>query len=185
MGVLNYLRRVTRKANKAPTMAAENAEQLAAMRAKYEVQGKYGRSAQSRVANVLRPQEGPHNIVAKEQRALAEKYKREYLRRVQRITTTEKIGLLQFAKKLRLKVKQHVKMGGGQNGNGGILIEIPMSIVKILLFAIGIALFILSLGVAIADTLFLGNAGLGTPVLMASYSLMGLGGREDYNDDDY
>ena len=37
---MNYLRRVTRKANKAPILTSENAESVAALKAKYEVQSK-------------------------------------------------------------------------------------------------------------------------------------------------
>jgi len=177
MGVMNYLRRITRKANKAPTMTAENAEQMAASRAKFEVKSRFGRAAQSRVANVLRPEEGPHNIVGKEEKALAEKYKQQYIRKLEKITNVEKLGLLQFAKKLRLQVNQHIKMGGGadKNGNqGNLMVEIPMTIVKILLFAIGVALLVFSIGAGIAAALFTGsNSGM-TSMSLASFSLMGL-----------
>lgn len=194
MSVMNYLRRVTRKANKAPAMTPENAEKMAAMQAKYEVQGKYGRGAHSRVANVLRPQEGPHNIVAKEQKALQEKYRLQYLRKINKITNSDKIGLLEFAKKLQLQVKQHAHFGGAYNDrynernssrNKSIVLEVPFAIAKILLFAIGVALLVFAIGASIADTLFLGNSGIGSAISMSAYGLMGLSGDSSTSDDDY
>jgi hypothetical protein len=175
-------------------MTAENAEKMAAMQAKYEVQGRYGRGAQSRVANVLRPQEGPHNLVAKEQKALQQKYRLQYLRKINKITNSDKIGLLEFAKKLQLKVKQHTQFGGAYNDrynernnnrNKSIVLEVPFAIAKILLFAIGVALLVFAIGASIADTLFLGNSGIGSAISMSAYGLMGLSGESSTSDDDY
>ena len=184
---MNYLRRVTRKANKAPTMTAENAEKMAAMQAKYEVQSRYGRGAQSRVANVLRPQEGPHNIVAKEQKALQQKYRMQYLRKLNKITDSDKVGLLEFAKKLRLQVKQHAQFGGAYNDRNdkSIVLEIPFAIAKILLFAIGVALLVFAIGASIADALFLGNSGIGSAISVSAYGLMGLSDERYNGNDDY
>lgn len=62
-----------KKANTRNTTRRTNQQRgnAAALKAKYNTISKYGRTGQSRVANVLRPQEGRHNLVAKEQEKVA------------------------------------------------------------------------------------------------------------------
>jgi hypothetical protein len=104
------------------------------------------------------------------------------------------MGLLEFAKKLQLKVKQHTQFGGAYNDrynernnnrNKSIVLEVPLAIAKILLFAIGVALLVFSIGASIADVLFLGNSGIGTAISVSAYSLMGLSEGGTTSDDDY
>ena len=65
-----------------------------------------------------------------------------------------------------------MQRGGGNEQT--ITMDIPVVIVNILLFALGIALLVFSIGLTIVETLFSGNATGSSGIILFSYSLMGL-----------
>lgn len=116
----------------------------AALRAAYTVRSKYGRAGQSRVANVLHPEEGPHNIVAKEQQQLAAQYYAELQSAVSSITPEQTTALSRLRNSLQSEAAQAVKSGARE-----VAIRVPVAIVNIIVILLNVFLFILQVGLMI------------------------------------
>lgn len=119
----------------------------AALRAAYTVKSKYGRSGQSRMANVLRPEEGPHNSVAKEQTQLAAQYYNELQSAISNITSEQKSALTKLRATLQSETAQAIQSGATE-----VVIRIPIFLVNIILVLLNVFLFMLQVGLFIAIT---------------------------------
>lgn len=173
-----FKRMFTRKANNKPKNN-RSANNKAAYQAEWEVRSKYGRGAHSRVANVLRPNEGPHNYVAKEKQRLEAYYKKIYASKLATITPSHKQGLIDIGKQIQEKLGAAAAAGGGGSDSDSINISIPRVLGKVLLFAIGLALLALALGAIFIDLALASNGsggpGVSSLMFMQSASFMGLG----------
>lgn len=175
-----FKRMFTRKAKNSPLPKnTQSSNNKAAFRAEWEVRSKFGRGAHSRVANVLKPEEGPHNHVAKERARLEAFYKKQYASKLATITPSHKQGLIDIGKQIQEKLGSAAAAGGG-SGPDTINISIPKVIAKVLLFAIGLALLALTIGAIFIDVLLSANGGgssggLTSLIALQSFTFMGIG----------
>jgi hypothetical protein len=128
----------TRRSNK-------NMRNAAATQAHWKVRSKYGRAAQSRVANVLRPNEGPHNYVAKEQKQLAEQIFVELDGITKSITPEQQAVISDVRDNIQSDVQRAV-----QSGADRMTITVPTFIGSLLVRLLGILLGLALLGGLIA-----------------------------------
>jgi hypothetical protein len=114
-------------------------QEIANQRALSEVQYKYGRMGRhSKVANVLFPNEGYHDPFEIERKQLSKKFLEEAQLTAQSITTSEREGVINWANELKHKFQGSISGGGGNSGS--INMDIPLYIIKVLLFIIGLGL---------------------------------------------
>jgi hypothetical protein len=128
----------TRRSNK-------NMRNAAATQAHWKVRSQYGRAEQSRVANFLRPEEGRHNIVAKEKKVLAEKTFSE-LEDISKGITPEQEKVISS---VRDTIQSQVK-SAAQSGADRITISVPTFVGSLLVRVLGILLGLALLGGLIA-----------------------------------
>lgn len=143
----------TRKRNtRTPNQLAMNARTAAYWQAKQ----KYGRSGQSRVANVFgsnspRNKLGRHNQFFIDKEKYAELFLNEVQNKAKSISTEEKKAVIEFADDLKNKLENPSNITNNSRGVPSIYIEVPVFIAKLLLFLIGFALFAMSFAVIFVD----------------------------------
>ena len=102
------------------------------------MRSQYGRAKQSRVANVLFPRAGPHNIVAKEQEKLAEDIFSELEDISTGVTPEQQTVILEARDTIQSEVQRAV-----QSGANRITITVPTVVgsivVRLLRFVLGLA----------------------------------------------
>ena len=158
-------------------------QEIANQRALSEVQQKYGRMGRhSKVANVLFPNEGYHDPFEIERKQLSKKFLEEAQLTAQSITKSDRQEVINWANELKQKVNNSNIRGGGSNGS--INMDIPLKIVSVLLFIIGLGLlagvvFAVMADIAIAIS---GGEMPGLTLLMLnnSLSLMNISGTTSY-----
>ena len=169
----SYIRRMswwpfTRKTK---PVANHSPEWYANQKALAEVRKKYGRVApHSRVANVMRPEEGLHDPFAIERKQLAKKFLEEVPKKVQSFTSTEKNALIEWGQQLQVALheEKNRSKGSGKNiENRFITLPIPIIIVKILLFVIGFALLAMTVATIFLDIalVFMNNSDGSNPFM--------------------
>ena len=126
----------------------------AASRAAWTVRSKYGRAGQTRVANLVRPEEGPHNIVAKEQKQLAAQYYNELQSAISDMTPEKKTAISRLRSTLQSDTAKAVQSGAQE-----VVIRIPVFIANIIIVLLNVFLFMLQVGlfIAIAALSFVGG----------------------------
>ena len=150
-----FTRKVKPAANHSP-------EWYANQKALAEVRKKYGRVAtHSRVANVLRPEEGLHDPFAVERKKLAQKFLEEAPKKAEKFTSNEKQALMEWGQHLKMALNEENRLQrGGGNMNDFIHLPIPVLIGKILLYVIGFALLAMTVAAVFVDiaVTFSGNS---------------------------
>lgn len=159
-----FTRKVKPTANHSP-------EWYANQKALAEVRKKYGRVAHhSRVANVLRPEEGLHDPFAIERKELAQKFLEEAPKKAQKFTSNEKQALMEWGQQLKMAINEENSLQrGGGNSSGFINLPIPMLIGKILLYVIGFALLAMTVAAVFVDiaVAFTSDPGSSNPFVSA------------------
>ena len=136
-----------------------NAKRLAITSANTRTRQRYGRLGQTRVANLFKPSEGPHNIVALKQRNA----RREELAKLESIVDKSK----EAGSSLRTLQKQLSDGLSAAKRSGSATVKIELSIVtatkllRVLGFVIGLVLFVSYWGV----NLFMGFFSAGTVMM--------------------
>jgi hypothetical protein len=158
-------------------------ERIANQMALASVQKKYGRVAQhSKVANVMRPNEGYHDPFAIERKQLAQKFLDKAPKKAASFTSEEKQGLIDWVKELKQAAKEN--QNRGFSGGGSISTNVPTAIVTILCFIVGIGLLAISIGAVfldIAGAFAGGSSFLSMALFSESLNIMGFSERPSNN----
>ena len=149
--------------------------EIANQKALSEVQKKYGRMGRhSKVANVLRPNEGYHDPFEIERKQLAKTFLEEGQKEAEKITKGQKQKIIDWASELKEKLNTAKKFNqrGGEN-KYSITMDIPIFIGKALLFIIGLGLLACGIVAVFAEIAFvISGGGGGTGVIGPGLSLL-------------
>ena len=137
----------------------KNRARNAVSTANARTRAQFGRLGQTRMANLFKPADGPHNIVARAQRNL----RKEELAKIETIVDSTKASvptLQGFKKQLSDSIR-----AARSSGSSIVKLELPMgaavTIVHALTFVLGLAMFIAYWGV----NLFIGFFSAGTVMM--------------------
>jgi hypothetical protein len=125
------------------------------MTANAKTRRKFGRLGHSRVANIFKPEEGPHNEVARAQKAFREEELAKLESVVDKSAKSESV-----LRRLYGTIKSGID-SAKKTGSSVVKIEIPIAAAKVILsvlsFVIGLVLFVAYWGVNLFVGLFSGG----------------------------